>query len=76
MNQSIRSESGELTARQAADLLGVKLPTLYAYVSRGMLESRREEGGGRGSTFDAREVERLALGRRGRGRTGGIEVTL
>jgi citrate synthase len=30
---------GELGAREAAALLGVKLPTLYAYVSRGLLRS-------------------------------------
>ncbi|MEN8159624.1 MAG: citrate synthase family protein [Myxococcota bacterium] len=31
--------SDELSAREAAALLGVKLPTLYAYVSRGLLRS-------------------------------------
>lgn len=65
-----------LSARQAANRLGIKLETLYAYVSRGMLESLREEGGGRGSTFDAGDVERLARSRGGRSRVGGIEVTL
>ena len=46
MNQSIDDETpGEapiadaLSAKQAAALLGVKLPTLYAYVSRGLLRS-------------------------------------
>src|SRR5262245_52537885 len=29
----------ELTAAEAARVLGVKLPTLYAYVSRGLLRS-------------------------------------
>ncbi|MFF7414427.1 citrate/2-methylcitrate synthase [Streptomyces lydicus] len=51
-----------LTTREAADRLGVKPETVYAYVSRGQLTSRRESGG-RGSTFDAREVD--ALARRG-----------
>jgi citrate synthase len=32
-------EAGLLTARQAADRLGIKLDTLYAYVSRGRLRS-------------------------------------
>ncbi|MBB5937576.1 citrate synthase [Streptomyces zagrosensis] len=52
-----------LTTREAADRLGVKPETVYAYVSRGQLTSRRTPGG-RGSTFDAGEVE--ALLRRGR----------
>ncbi|MFI7409778.1 citrate/2-methylcitrate synthase [Streptomyces sp. NPDC049627] len=58
-----------LTTREAADLLGVKPETLYAYVSRGHLSSRRTPGG-RGSTFDAKEVETLAR-RNKRESTGG-----
>ncbi|MFG3718284.1 citrate synthase [Streptomyces massasporeus] len=48
-----------LSTREAAELLGVKPETVYAYVSRGQLSSRRVSGG-RGSTFDAGEVEALA----------------
>ncbi|AZQ37916.1 helix-turn-helix domain-containing protein [Streptomyces cyaneochromogenes] len=48
-----------LTTQEAAELLGVKPETVYAYVSRGHLSSRRAPGG-RGSTFDAKEVETLA----------------
>ncbi|MFD8985218.1 citrate synthase [Streptomyces sp. NPDC059564] len=48
-----------LSTREAAGLLGVKPATVYAYVSRGQLTSRRDAVG-RGSTFDAREVEALA----------------
>ncbi|MGW6589321.1 citrate synthase [Streptomyces sp. MCL20-2] len=48
-----------LTTRQAAELLGVKPETVYAYVSRGQLSSVRGAGG-RGSTFDAEEVRALA----------------
>ncbi|MFI6559807.1 citrate synthase [Streptomyces sp. NPDC050534] len=48
-----------LTTKEAAELLGVKPETVYAYVSRGQLGSRRVPGG-RGSTFDAQEVEALA----------------
>ncbi|KUM77050.1 citrate synthase [Streptomyces curacoi] len=48
-----------LTTQEAAELLGVKPETVYAYVSRGHLSSRRVPGG-RGSTFDAKEVETLA----------------
>jgi citrate synthase len=45
-------------AAEAAQRLGVKQATLYAYVSRGML-SRRRGGDGRSSLFDADEVARL-----------------
>lgn len=48
-----------LSTKEAAELLGVKPETVYAYVSRGQLSSRRAPGG-RGSTFDAKEVEALA----------------
>ncbi|MGW0625333.1 citrate/2-methylcitrate synthase [Streptomyces sp. NPDC002758] len=48
-----------LSTKETAELLGVKPETVYAYVSRGQLSSRREPGG-RGSTFDAAEVESLA----------------
>src|SRR6478609_5459618 len=47
-----------LTTREAAERLGVKPETVYAYVSRGQLSSRRAPGG-RGSTFDAAEVDAL-----------------
>jgi citrate synthase len=49
--------------KEAARRLGVKPETLYAYVSRGLLSSRRAPGG-RGSTFDPDQV--AALARRGR----------
>ncbi|TWG06154.1 citrate synthase [Streptomyces brevispora] len=48
-----------LTTRETAERLGVKPETVYAYVSRGQLSSNRAPGG-RGSTFDAAEVEALA----------------
>ena len=54
-----------LTTAEAADRLGVKPETLYAYVSRGLIERRRQPGGP--STFAARDVERLVrAGRRSR----------
>jgi citrate synthase len=56
-------------AAEAAERLGIKQASLYAYVSRGVL-SRRREADGRASMFDADEVEELA--RKGRPRrTGG-----
>jgi citrate synthase len=50
-----------LTTAEAAQRLGVKPATLYAYVSRGVLSRER---GPQGSTFDAAEIDRLALGAR------------
>src|SRR6185312_13698537 len=57
-----------LTSREVADRLGVRLETVYAYVSRGVLTSRRAATG-RGSTFDRAEVDAL-LDRERRGRPG------
>jgi len=54
-----------LSAQEVAARLGVKLDTVYAYVSRGVLSARHEPGSRR-SVFDAAEVETLA--RRGRPR--------
>ncbi|MEV7592949.1 citrate synthase [Streptomyces sp. NPDC089922] len=48
-----------LSTQEAARALGVKPATVYAYVSRGQLTSRRDPAG-RGSSFDAVEVEELA----------------
>ncbi|WP_189262357.1 citrate synthase [Streptomyces fuscichromogenes] len=53
------SPARRLSTRETAELLGVKPETVYAYVSRGQLSSRREPGG-RASTFDAGEVDALA----------------
>ena len=53
-----------LSTAETAKRLGVKPTTVYAYVSRGLLHPVRSPDG-RTSTFDRREVERLALrGRR------------
>ncbi|WP_428951824.1 citrate synthase [Streptomyces sp. cg35] len=52
-------QARRLTTKETAELLGVKPETVYAYVSRGQLTSRRGQGR-RGSTFDAAEVEALA----------------
>ncbi len=64
-----------LTAAEAAQRLGVKPATLYAYVSRGVL-SRGKAADGRGSLFDSGEIERLA--RRGRPRrpAGAADITV
>src|SRR4051812_17364962 len=49
---------GHITAAEAARRLGVKTTTLYSYVSRGLLESRRDADGRR-SWFDAAQVAEL-----------------
>ncbi|MEV7426758.1 MULTISPECIES: citrate synthase [unclassified Streptomyces] len=63
-----------LTTRQVAERLGVKPETVYAYVSRGQLASRRDPAG-RGSTFDASEVDALVR-RNGREPSAGGEGLL
>jgi citrate synthase len=50
---------GMLDSEQAARRLGVKLATLYAYVSRGVIESHRS-GDNRRRLFVAEDVEALA----------------
>lgn len=53
-----------LTAEQTAHRLGIKPATLYAYVSRGLLQRERTAAG---SLFDPLEVEEFAARRRRRG---------
>lgn len=48
-----------LTAREAATLLGVTLPTIYAYTSRGLLRSERMPGKTRARRYLREDVERL-----------------
>lgn len=69
VDQAASGSGRRLSTRETADRLGVKPETVYAYVSRGLLTSRRAPGG-RGSTFDPGEVDALAR-RSGRGRPGG-----
>ena len=63
--------AGMLTASEAADQLGVKLGTLYAYVSRGWLKSYRRRIG-RQALYRRTDIEALRglvapeRGRRGR----------
>jgi len=53
-----------LSTEEAARRLGVKVPTLYAYVSRGLLESHPDPAR-RGSLFDLDAIEALAARSRG-----------
>ena len=60
-----------LSAAEAAERLGVKPETLYAYVSRGLLPREKTA---RGSTFDPRDVARLAQsGRQAPARETGVQ---
>jgi citrate synthase len=51
-----------LSAREAAELLGVKLPTVYAYTSRGLIQSV-PGGRGRSRRYRRRDLERLCARR-------------
>ncbi|MDX3109855.1 helix-turn-helix domain-containing protein, partial [Nonomuraea angiospora] len=62
-----------IDAATASERLGVKPATLYAYVSRGVLQ-RRHSNDGRRSLFSAEEIERLA--RRGRPRSQPPELVI
>jgi citrate synthase len=61
--------NARLTTAEAAERLGVKPTTLYAYVSRGLLSRERSTAG---STFDAHEVGRLARTSRHGNHPGGV----
>ncbi len=62
-------------AAEAAERLGIKPASLYAYVSRGVL-SRRRDADGRASMFDAEEVAQLARHGRPRRGTAGAELVI
>ncbi len=52
-------EKRYLSAREAAEELGVSLPTLYAYVSRGMVRSEAVGGSRRSRRYHGEDVRRL-----------------
>jgi len=56
-----------LTAESAADRLGVSRATLYAYVSRGLIQAHSAPDDPRRRLYNARDIDRLA-GNRTRGR--------
>jgi citrate synthase len=60
-----KREERLLTSRQAAERLGVKLETLYAYVARGLLQGEGKNGTGpRGRRYAERELEGFQARRR------------
>ncbi len=56
------SASEFLSAREAAAMLGVKLPTVYAYTSRGLIQSVPGRKG-RSRRYRRRDLERLCARR-------------
>ncbi len=52
-------------AKTAVQMLGIKLPTLYAYVSRGMIRSTQAPGD-RPHLYHRQDVENLRMNRRGK----------
>lgn len=64
-----------IDARAAAERLGVKPATLYAYVSRGVLR-RHHDPEGRRSLFDPAEIEELARRGRPRRRRAPTEISI
>ena len=48
-----------ITADEAQARLGVRLPTLYAYVSRGLITVRADETDPRRSLYAAEDITRL-----------------
>ncbi len=65
-----------LTAAEAAERLGIQLPTLYAYVSRGLLVSHPIPGAHRGSRYPKADIDRLAGRSRGRAAAGAFTVVV
>jgi len=53
------SQLKSLSAQEAAEILGVNLATLYAYVSRGMIRSEAVGGSKRNRRYNAQDVQRL-----------------
>ena len=54
----MKNDPERMSAREAADFLGVKLQTLYAYASRGLLASAPSPGS-RGRRYARADLERL-----------------
>jgi citrate synthase len=57
---------GRLTAVQAAQRLSISLPSLYAYVSRGLLRSEPGPGPSRARLYSREDVDRLRARKEGR----------
>jgi citrate synthase len=76
IDQSVRMSDDLLSARDTCRLLGISQATLYAYVSRGLLESRPGTDH-RSRLYRRQDVERLAQRKRlGRGPARGAAQSL
>ncbi|TWP37039.1 citrate synthase [Leekyejoonella antrihumi] len=77
MSPTARKSSGNdlIGSKQAADLLGVRVQTIYAYVSRGLLERVGNTSRHTGSEFRLADVQALAQRHR-RQRTGTFELSI
>ena len=76
MNQSISMEADLLSAQETCHLLGISQATLYAYVSRGLLESR-PGADHRSRAYRRQDVEKLLQRKReGRGAARGAAQSL
>lgn len=64
-----------LSSDEAAEALGVKLETLYAYVSRGLIASEKAPGERR-SRYRRADVEHLARSSGKGGRAGALEIVI
>jgi citrate synthase len=75
VSDSDRESEDRLGTEEVARRLGVKRETVYAYVSRGLLE-RHPASGPHESQFDPAEVERLATRARRPDRSSALEVVV
>jgi citrate synthase len=75
VSDSDRDGEDRLGTEEVARRLGVKRETVYAYVSRGLLE-RHPASGPHDSRFDPAEVERLAARARRPDRSSALEVVV
>lgn len=75
LSDNIKTGDQFLSAKQAAARLGIKVETLYAYVSRGLVE-RQKDAGAHESRFSTADIESLRVKRNfGKG-AGGLNLTL
>jgi len=55
-----------LTAKEASEILDISTPTLYAYVSRGLIRSEASAPGSRHRRYSLEDVEKLLARKQGR----------